>query len=239
MKTLRCLVIDDEELARDLLENYISQVPHLQLVGKCVNAQEAMAVLEEVKPDLIFLDIQMPKMTGIEFLKSVPSAPAIIFTTAYENYALEGYELSVLDYLLKPFDFKRFMQAINKASELIQLRQTVKSVEAIDLNSDDSDYLMVNASHKIHRLAINDIIYIQSMREYVVFHTEQEKLMSLGSLKALEERLPTDYFLRIHKSYIVAKKIVKSIEGNRLHLKNITLPVGGIYKQGVLDKLFA
>ena len=242
MRTLSCIIIDDEELGRDLLENFIGRIHHLKLLGKFSNPLKALPCLNEDSVDIIFLDIQMPEMTGIEFLKTLSITPAVIFTTAYDDYALQGYELSIVDYLLKPFSFTRFLQAVNKASELIELRhkaQKEPSLNAALDSQDQSAFLLINADHKLYRLYLKDILYIQSMREYVVYFMEQEKIMAFGSLKSLEKKLPPADFMRIHKSYIIAKKRVRSLQGNQVNIGVATLPIGGSYRNEVMTKLFS
>lgn len=241
MRNYSCIIIDDEEIGRDLLENFIGRIPHLELLGKFSNPLEALSGIRVESVHLIFLDIQMPAMTGIEFLKTLSSTPAIIFTTAYDEYALEGYELSVIDYLLKPFSFTRFLQAVNKATELIELKDKAKNepLPKIPPSSQPSlEFLLINADHKLHRLYVKDILYIQSMKEYVTYFTDQGKLMAWGSLKSLEEKLPSTDFMRIHKSYIVAKNRVNSLHGNQLELGDTILPIGGTYRDEVMAKLF-
>jgi len=168
--------------------------------------------------------------------------PAVIFATAYDRYSVEGYELSVIDYLLKPFSFTRFMQAVNKAIELIELRYKSKKEKTLPSTSQNTpgplEFLLINADHKLYRLYLKDILYIQSMKEYVVYFTDQGKVMALGSLKSLEEKLPSTDFIRIHKSYIVAKNKVKSLEGNQLDIGDSVLPLGGNYRTEVMVKLF-
>ncbi|MEZ4883636.1 MAG: response regulator [Chitinophagales bacterium] len=187
--TIKCLVVDDEELARILLETFIRRLPQLELVGKCKNAIEAIEVLQKQTVDLLFLDIQMPELTGIELLKTLQQKPLVIFTTAYSDYALEGYALDVTDYLLKPFSFQRFVQAVNKANEMLQLKATAQNVAAntkypstnlIPSNTEETgdtskekDYILVKSEHRVHRLKFDDIHYIQSMREYVSFYTNR------------------------------------------------------------------
>ncbi|MCI4669891.1 MAG: response regulator transcription factor [Bacteroidia bacterium] len=241
MRNYSCIIIDDEEIARDLLENFIGRIPHVELLGKYGNPLEAISSIRVETVDLVFLDIQMPSMTGIEFLKTLSRTPAIIFTTAYDQYALEGYQLSVIDYLLKPFSFTRFMQAVNKATELIELKDNAKSEIIAKIPSTSQtplEYLLINADHKLHRIYFKDILYIQSMKEYVSYVTDQGKVMAWGSLKSLEEKLPSADFMRIHKSYIVAKNRVNSLNGNQLELGDIILPIGGSYRDDVLEKLF-
>jgi DNA-binding LytR/AlgR family response regulator len=229
MRNYSCIIIDDEEIGRNLLENFIGRVPHLELRGKFSNPLEALSRIRVESVDLIFLDIQMPGMTGVEFLNTLSKAPAIIFTTAYAEYALKGYELSVIDYLLKPFSFNRFLQGVNKATEQIDLKVQAQGA---------AEFLLIKADHKLHRLYLKDILYIQSMREYVTYFTDQGKIMALGSLKGLEETLPSTDFMRIHKSYIVARGRVNSLNGNQLEMGEITLPIGGSYRDQVLAGLF-
>ena len=241
MKNYSCIIIDDEELSRALLENFIGKVPHLKLTGKFSNPLEALPNFREGSVDIIFLDIQMPEMTGIEFLKTLSKAPAVIFTTAYANYALEGYELSVIDYLLKPFSFTRFLQAVNKATEQIDLRKQVSQAPTSSINNTPElqEFLLINADYKLHKVYLKDILYIQSMKEYVMYFTEQGKVMALGPLKSLEIELPSENFIRIHNSYIVAKNRVKSLVGNQLEVGGVTLPIGGSYRPEVMEQLFS
>lgn len=236
MKKTKCLIVEDEELARDLLEKFIEKMPHLELVAKCENPLIAMEVLQKEHIDLMFLDIQMPEMTGVEFLKILPKKPVVIFTTAYKEYALEGYQLDITDYLLKPFSFDRFVQAVNKAVELIQLKNTGKPDTITEITK---DYLLVKSEHKVFKLKFSDIIYIEGMREYVAYHTtDQGRLMSLMSLKKLEAELPNDQFLRIHKSYIIATERVKALEGNLVHIEDKKIPIGASYRDGIMDRIF-
>jgi DNA-binding LytR/AlgR family response regulator len=230
---IRCLVIDDEELARLLLDNYISRLPNLQLVGQCKDPLEAIQVLQEQAVDLLFLDIQMPGLTGIEFLRTLKQKPLVIFTTAYPDYAIEGYSLDVIDYLLKPFGFERFVQAVNKASELLQLKASGNSPVA-----EGKDYILVKSEHKIHRIKYDDIQFIQGMREYVAYYTPHGRVLSLQSLKGLEEELPADRFIRIHKSYIIAIEKVNTLEGNLVHIGKEKLPIGASYRDAVLGRIF-
>ncbi|MFY0686244.1 MAG: response regulator transcription factor [Cyclobacteriaceae bacterium] len=240
MRKFTCIVVDDEELSRNLLENYIGRVSSLELVAKFKNPVEALANLAEHNVDIIFLDIQMPELTGPEFLRTISNPPAVIFTTAYNQYALEGFELSVTDYLLKPFSFTRFLKSVNRATELIELRRNAKSgsqADSLGYEAND-EYLLINASRKLHRVYLKDIEYIQSDKEYVIYFTKQEKIMALGSLKRLEEELPSEHFIRVHKSYIIAKDRVRSIEGNQLNLYDTSIPIGGAYREMVIGNLF-
>jgi DNA-binding LytR/AlgR family response regulator len=229
MNPIRCAIVDDEELARALLENYAGRLPNLQLAGMCKDPLEALQLLQEQAVDLLFLDIQMPELTGIEFLRSLTQRPLVIFTTAYSEYALEGYELDVLDYLLKPISFERFVQAVNKAAERLRLLSNEKG---------EKDYILVKADHKVHRLRYDDILYVQSMLEYVAFHTPEGRILSLGSLRSLEDELPKSLFIRVHKSFIVAKKRVTTLEGNTMHIGKEKIPIGASYREEVMRELF-
>ncbi len=237
MEKIRCIIVDDEELARTLLDNYISRLPYLELTGSCKDPLEAMQLLQTQTVDLMFLDIQMPGLTGVEFLRILPNKPAVIFTTAYSEYALEGYSLDVIDYLLKPFSFERFVKAVNKAVDLIQLKSAAQP-PPVEKQEPEKDFLLVKSEHKIYRLKLNDILYIESMREYVAYYTPQGRIMALASLKSLEEELPADRFMRIHKSFIVALGKIETLEGNMLHLGKAKIPIGASYREEVLSKFF-
>ncbi len=240
MNQLSCLIVDDEELARTLLVTYISRLPYLNLVGKCSNPIEALQLLQHQSVDLIFLDIQMPEMIGTDFLKSLSHKPMVVFTTAYAEYALEGFELNVVDYLLKPFPFERFLKAVNKASDLSKLKSNTESTSIISSEdaATEKNYILVKSEHKVHRIYYNDIHYIQSMREYVAYFTPSGKFLSLGSLKKLEIDLPRNKFLRIHKSYIISKEKVSTLEGNMVHIGKEKIPIGASYREEVLQLLF-
>lgn len=238
MKTVRCLVVDDEELARTLLENYIGRLPNLELVASCANPLEAVAVLQQEKIDLLFLDIQMPELTGTAFLRSLTKKPVVIFTTAYVEYALEGYALDVTDYLLKPFSFERFVQAVNKAISQLRTRPDAEPATAGQAPATGKDFLLVKADHKVHRLKFDDILFIQSMREYVAFYTASGRILSLHSLKSLEDSLPSERFIRIHKSYIVAIDKIDTLEGNTVQVGKEKLPVGASYREELVRRVF-
>lgn len=236
MKKLTCLIVEDEELARDLLEKFIEKIPHLSLLAKCENPLVAMEIMRNETVDILFLDIQMPELTGIEMLKLLPQKPVVIFTTAYPSYALEGYQLDVTDYLLKPFSFERFVQAVNKATEMVDLKKG--NTASVDSTS-AKDYLLVNSDHKVIKIKYADLIYIESMREYVAYHTmNQGRILSLMSLKKLEIDLPSERFIRIHKSYIINTEKVTALEGNLVHIKDIKIPIGASYKEDITKRIF-
>jgi DNA-binding LytR/AlgR family response regulator len=231
MTPVYCLIVDDEELARTLLANYTARIPWLELVGSVSNPVEASEVLREKQVDLMFLDIQMPEINGLAFLRSLSKKPGVIFTTAYPEYALEGFNLDACDYLLKPFGFDRFLQAVNKALAIIGGGEKAHPVSA---SEEAKDFIMIRSEHKIHRIRYSDILYIQSMREYAAFYTTHGRILSLTSLKSLEESLPARQFLRIHKSYIIGINHVDTLEGNMVHIGQAALPVGASYRDQLL-----
>ena len=230
----RALIVDDEELARQLIASYLKRIPTIEVVGSCKNAVEALTILNRQPVDLLFLDIQMPGITGVEMIRTLVDPPVIILTTAYSEYALEGFELDVTDYLLKPFSFERFSRAINKA----RVRLNNRNQPSPTIQAESSNHLMVRADHKIHRIPYESILYIKSMQEYVAYYLTSGRIVALGSLKQLEGLLPPHQFLRVHKSYIIAINKVKSLEGNLLHLEDQKIPVGASYRENVLAILF-
>lgn len=228
---MRCIAIDDEPLALDLLEDNISMVPYLQLVAKCNNAFEAMDVLRTQQVDLIFLDIQMPGLTGLQFLQSMASKPLVILITAYEKYALDGFNLDVTDYLVKPVSLERFVKACNKANELHQLRSAGKAAR------DQSDFFFVNVDYSLFKVVFSDIIWIEGLKDYVKIHLKSstKPVITRMSIKSLEEQLPPARFIRIHKSYIISVAAITAIRKNSVFLQDTELPVGDTYR----DALYA
>jgi DNA-binding LytR/AlgR family response regulator len=229
---LRCLIIDDEPLAQRVLEKYTGELPNLELVGKCSDAIEAMEVLQKETVDLIFLDINMPRLSGINFLKSYKNPPLVIITTAYTEYALESYELNVLDYLKKPFSFERFIQAIQKAEEKVKLLP-----ESQEITKDELEYIFVKANKKTININLDSIQYVEALGDYVKIFTSEGHVVTYQSLKGIERLLPSNKFFRIHKSYIVALSKIKSIEGNMVHMDKGTIPIGNNYKQGFFQRI--
>tara|TARA_R110002167_G_scaffold13754_5_gene56588 strand:- start:269 stop:943 length:675 start_codon:yes stop_codon:yes gene_type:complete len=224
MATIKCLVVDDEELARTLMATYIEKLEFLELVGTAENPLEAMKIMNEQQIDLLFLDIQMPELKGTVFAKTVNADTKIIFTTAYSEYALEGYELNALDYLLKPITFERFIAAVNKFGSV-----TVKEVEAS---------MIIKSGYDLHKVKFADIRYIESDSEYVNYFTTGKKIMSNQSLKALENLLPKSMFIRVHRSYIINKTYVTGLKGRDLILSEELIPVSDSYYDAVKLELF-
>lgn len=235
---MNIIIVDDEPLAREVLETYISKFPGLHLLATCQNAIEAFEALNTQKIDLMFLDIQMPQISGIDFLKTLSQPPKVIFTTAFSNYALDGYELNVVDYLLKPIAFDRFVKAINKAMELLKKPQNHSSLETVALEEeadDKPDYIFVKADKKLIKVKFEDIFYIEGLKDYVILHTPTGRIVTLQTMKSLEEKLPTDIFMRVHRSYIVNLNKIDVMEGNMLEVNKKTIPVGKNYKDELLN----
>jgi len=229
---LKCLIIDDEPLAQRVLEKYVSELSGLELKGKCSDAIEAMEVLQEQEVDLIFLDINMPRLSGINFLKTYKNPPMVIITTAYTEYALESYELNVLDYLKKPFSFERFLQAVHKAEEKLK-----GAAEPQEAEKDEMEYIFVKANKKTINISLDSILYVEALGDYVKIFTSEGHVVTYQSLKGIERLLPSLKFYRIHKSYIVSLSKIKSIEGNMVHMEKGTIPIGNNYKQGFFQRI--
>jgi DNA-binding LytR/AlgR family response regulator len=229
---INCLVVDDEQHAIDILLHYIAQTPMLHVVAATTNPIEALQVVATQKVDLIFLDIHMPDVSGMDFIKAINGKAKVILTTAYSEFALEGYELDVVDYLLKPIRLPRFLAAVQKAA---------KNVKEEAVVSEDDDYIFVKTESKGKLLKINlaDIDYIEGMKNYVAFHCGGHKTLVYASMKEIEDRLPARHFLRIHKSFIIRIDRITGIEGNRVLLKNTTADVliGESYKNELMDKV--
>lgn len=230
--TLNCLVVDDEPLARNLLSDYVMKVPHLHLVGTAENALAAMKFLRENSVDLVFLDIQMPELTGINMLKALQVKPMVIFTTAYSEYALESYELDVVDYLLKPITFERFLKATEKVSQ----RSQVGEVNAQPTKTNTS-FVFIKDGTKLVKVFFKDILYVEGLKDYVTVHTAAQKIVSLQRLKTLEEQLPSNQFIRIHNSYIVSFNAIHSIHKNEVQIGTVRLPISDSYKKSFKDWL--
>jgi len=231
----KCAIIDDEFLARQYLKDYVSKVPFLQLTGDYDSPLLAIEDLKNNNVDLLFLDIQMPDISGLEFLKTINPQPFVIFTTAYKKYALEGYEHNTIDYLLKPISFERFLKAVNKLNDII----LAGKAESGNLRPEkkSADYLTVRADRKLYKISFEDLILIEGQQAYVTFITKERKITALMSLKDLQESLPHEQFIRIHKSFIASKKHIRSLEGNQIEINGQKLPVGKSYREQV-QKLF-
>ena len=212
---INTIIVDDEPLALDVLETYIEKMSELNLVQRCSNALEANEALKNHDIDLMFLDIQMPQLTGTDFLKTLANPPAVIFTTAYANYALEGFELNAVDYLLKPISLERFMKAVNKAIEQIELQ---RKSDAYVVEEAGPDFIFVKADKKLIKVKYDEIIYIEGLKDYVIIRKDQSRIITLQTMKSLEEKLPTKNFKRIHRSFIVNLDKINAILGNMVEV---------------------
>lgn len=229
MNTLRCIIVDDEPLAQEVLENYVNRVGELQLVKTCSNALEAFQALHNEKIDLLFLDIQMPVIDGLSFLKSIKSPPSVILTTAYPNHAIEGFDLDVTDYLLKPISFERFLKAVNK---VIEQRKSIMNGEVMN------DYMFVKVDSKLVKVNFNEIIYIEGMKDYLKIFVKERPLVVHQTMKKIEDILPKNKFIRVHKSYIVSIGAVNSIVGNFVEINGKEIPIGANYKDHLIKIVF-
>jgi DNA-binding LytR/AlgR family response regulator len=229
---LRCIAVDDEPLALDLLEDNIRRVPFLDLKAKCSNPIEALEVLRKETIDLIFLDIQMPGLTGLQFIQSLAVKPMVILITAYEQYALEGFNLDVVDYLVKPVSFDRFLKACNKAWEYFNLKNATTSDSA---NAGDPGYFFVNAEYSLVKVVFDEIIMVEGLKDYIRIHlTSGKPLVIRMSMKTVEEKLPAKKFIRIHKSYIISLDKITSIRKGSVFLGSAEVPVSDNYKEALM-----
>jgi len=232
---MKCIIVDDEPLSQEVVERYVNDFPRLELIAICSNAIEAIEQIQNQSIDLIFLDINMPKLSGINFLKSLNNPPLVIFTTAYPEYAVQGFELDVVDYLLKPFSFDRFLKAVNKAIIKLNILNDEKNLKSG--STKEQNYLLIKADKKIYKTDYDDILYFQSCGDYVKIFTKEKTLISNKTLKDIYLELPEHLFARIHKSYIIPLKRISFIEGNRVYIKKESLPIGLSFKEGLLASL--
>jgi two-component system LytT family response regulator len=228
---LRCIAIDDEPLALELLEDNIRQVPYLELVAGFSKPMDAMEFLQQHEADLVFIDIQMPGITGLQFIQSLPQKPMYILVTAYEKFALEGYNLNVVDYLLKPVSMDRFVKACNKAMDLFKLKVAGSRLQV----ASEQKYIFVNADYKLIKVEFADIVWIEALKDYLKIHLHNTKnpLVTRMSMKSIEEQLPESQFIRIHKSYIISKSAITAVKKTSVFIGDLELPVGELYRDQV------
>ena len=232
MKTVKCLIVDDEPIAREIMASHLNKVPNWEIISSCINAEEAYEVLLKEEIDVIFLDIEMPEISGIEFLQSLRNPPLVIFTTAYSEYALKGYDLNVVDYLLKPISYTRFYQTIEKANLMMMAMDGGKRSES------SHSYIFVKHGGKLRRIDFEDIIYVKAEREYSLLVLHDTKVLASKHLKLLIKELPDQQFTRIHRSYMVSHHKISSISGNLVQMDDGTeLPIGNKYKDGLFQKI--
>lgn len=234
---IRCLAVDDEPLALDVIANYVQKVPSLTLVKTTTDPLEALSLIQQGEVDLLFLDIQMPTLTGIQFLRVMNGRCKVILTTAYSEFALEGYEYDVIDYLLKPISFERFLKSVSKLSsrneKIIEVEKPTNN-EAITVkveNNPTLDFIFVKTEYKIQKLNLSDILYIEGLKDYVSIYTKSERILTLQTMKKTEEMLPSNRFVRVHKSYIVSLEKIDSIERQRIFIGKNVIPVGDSYQK--------
>lgn len=230
---IRCLIVDDEPLALDVLESYLADDSELELVGRAENALEAAEILRKHKVDIIFLDIHMPEIDGISFFKSLTNPPLIIFTTAYSEYAITGFELNALDYLLKPISPERFAQAVGKAREYFSIRNQAQ----VGNPEIEEDSIFIKANQKQQKVSFSNILYVEAFADYVKIFTPEKRLVTLQTMKNMEQKLPTDRFCRIHRSFIVGLKHVSSFSSTEVEVNGQKLPVGKNYREAFMKRM--
>jgi DNA-binding LytR/AlgR family response regulator len=235
MKT-NCLIVDDEPLARDLIRSHINKLDNFEVVAECGDAMKALQELRIQNVDLMFMDIQMPQITGIEFLKTLKNPPKVVITTAFREYALEGFELDVVDYLLKPITFERFLKSVNKYYQ-VALEETASAAQPVESNQAEEPFIYVKENKRVVKVHLNEIIYVEGLSEYVQIYTGKKKIITKTSMTNMEEKLPSDGFLRIHKSYIVSLSKVEAFTAHNIEVSGKELPIGRSYKNKVLDAL--
>ena len=227
MKKYNCIIIEDEPLALERTSNFVSRIPFLQLSGTFDNALDGLTHLKTHPVDLLFLDIQMDELTGLELLESSNIQAQVIFTTAYQEYALKGYELNITDYLLKPFSFNRFLQAVNKAHENLMSKDQSKDIE----------YIFIKTENRLEKVMLNDILYIEGMRDYRRVYTFSKTIMTLQNFKELERIIPPHLICRVHKSFMVALNKIESIERNRIKINEKLIPISATYKEQFMQQI--
>ena len=235
---MNCIAIDDEPLALDLLKDYIEKIPFLKLEQAFTNPIEALGYLQENKVDLIFLDVELPYLSGIEFVKCLHTKPLVIFTTAYEKYAMAGYDLEITDYLVKPIVFDRFLRAVNKAYCQNKLNKNGNErVVSVPEKETQSDFIMVKTGYNTININLNDILYVEGLKDYIKIHLPGKSVLTLNSLKKLQEMLPESRFVRVHRSFIVSLPKIDSIQRNRIVIGKTFVPVGENYKNAFKDMI--
>lgn len=241
--TLKCIAVDDEPLALDIIEDYVSKVPFLELVKRTENAIEALQLVQAGGIDLVFLDIQMPDLTGIQFLKIANNKAKYILTTAYSQYALESYDLNVSDYLLKPIAFDRFYKAVEKVHnqhKVVEAPSPVPTplpVVSAPAPQQVQDFIFVKTEHKIQKIELDDILYIEGLKDYISIFTHSERVITLQNMKRMDETLPRSQFIRVHKSYIIALDKIESIERSRITICSKVIPIGDTYRDEFFKRI--
>lgn len=227
----RCMIIEDEPLAQNVLKKYIEELPSLELVAVCASALEAQGLIQAKNIQLLFLDINLPKLSGINFLKTLPHPPLVIFTTAYPEFAVEGFELDAVDYLLKPFSFERFLKAVNKATNKTLSNNPVPEAK------NAGDFIFLKADRKVYKIDLEDVLYAEATGDYVKVITSDRQYIAGLTLKKLQEELPAPGFIRVHKSFIISTNKIKFFEGNYVKVGNTDIPIGAAYREEIFARL--
>jgi len=226
MNRINCLIVDDDPASLDILEHYVSKIHFLHLLKKCENPIEAMEIIEEEKVDLLFLDINMPEINGIQLLNSIKAKPSVIFTTAYKEYALDGYDYDIVDFLLKPFEFERFLKSVNKANNIIS-----KSSRQYVLQAPKNRCIFVKSDYKLVKINVEDILFVEGLKDYIKIFTRQKLILTLMSMTAIEIKLPSDEFFRIHRSYIISLSKIDFISRHRVVIGDKFIPISLPYRE--------
>lgn len=234
MNLIKCLIVDDEPIAREILESFIAKIPNLVLIQSCKNAIEVMQVLHQEKIDLVFLDINMPEISGLSLANSINKKTKIIFTTAHREYALEGFELQAIDYLLKPISFERFFKAIHKSFDILKKEPIIKQLDVYDKQS---DFIFVRADRKMVKVIFNDILYVESLSDYIKIHLKNKIIVTRETISNVENKLPNTFFLRIHRSFIVNLNAVDSYTNEFVEINKNAISISRTYKEKALKKL--
>ncbi len=244
MMKLKCIAVDDEPLALDIIEDYVSKVPFLELVKRTENAIEALQIVQAGGIDLVFLDVQMPELTGIQFMKITSGKTNFILTTAYSQYALESYDLNVSDYLLKPIAFDRFYKAVDKVHNLLKKTEPAVTTPVEPVAAPVpmpaaavQDFMFVKTEHKIQKIALDDVLYIEGLKDYISIFTKTERVITLQNMKKMDETLPSQQFVRVHKSYIIAIDKIESIERSRITICKKIIPIGDTYREEFFKRI--
>ncbi|NET37505.1 MAG: response regulator transcription factor [Cyanothece sp. SIO1E1] len=233
MNSIKCLLVDDEPPAIELLEKYASMIEQLEVVGTSHSAVKAFDMVREQAIDLMFLDIRMPVLNGIDFIKTLKNPPSIILTTAYREYAIDGYDLDIIDYLLKPIAFDRFLKAVDRYRD----RTAIKVIEKISLPEEQDEFILCNVNRTKHKIWLKDILYIESLKDYVRFHTTKGRLVVKGNLGSFMKQLPAEHFARIHRSYSVSLSKINAHNYREVLIEGQSLPIGHTYRQGLSEKM--
>ncbi|PQJ21494.1 LytTR family DNA-binding domain-containing protein [Tenacibaculum sp. SG-28] len=235
MRKTSCIIVDDEPVAREILENYIAKIPSIEVIKSCSNALEVMEVLNRQKVELLFLDINMPDISGLSLAKSIRNQTKIIFTTAYREYAIDGFDLHVVDYLLKPFSFDRFLEAIQKFHRQRQMQGNEKPSSTTNKNI--ADFIFVKSDRKMLKLNLKDILYLESLSDYIKIHTTEKTVITRETFANIERKIPASQFLRVHRSFIIAIAHIESFTKEHIEIRKKAIPISRGYKQEVLAKL--